>query len=46
MFSRFIEQEDWEGNNSNNVATEDDDEVDAEVGEYACNLFEVMLRRL
>ena len=48
MSSRFIGWEDWEGNNGNSVATEDDDndDADAETGEYACDFLEVALRQL
>jgi hypothetical protein len=48
MSSRFIGREDWEGDNGNSVATEDDDndDVNAEAGEYACNFLEVALRQL
>ena len=46
MLSRFIGWEDWEGDNGNSVATEDDDDADAEAGEFACDFLEVTLRRL
>ena len=44
----YDRREDWEGDNGNSVATEDDDneDVDAEAGEYACNFLEVALRQL
>ena len=45
---RFIGREDWEGDNGNSVAMEDnnDNDVNAEAGEYACNFMEVALRQL
>ena len=42
----FIGREDWEGNDGSGVAMEDDDDTDVEVGGYACNFLEVVLRRL
>jgi hypothetical protein len=42
----FIGREDWEGDDGSIVATEDDDDTDAEAGGYAHNFFEVILRRL
>ena len=42
----FIGREDWEGDDGSGVATEDDDDTDAEVGGYACNFLEVVLCRL
>ena len=42
----FIGREDWEGDDGSGVATEDDDDTDAEVGGYACDFLEVVLRRL
>ncbi len=46
--SWFIGLEDWEGNNSNSIVTEDndDDYADMEVGEYMCNFLEVGLHQL
>jgi len=41
-----IGQEDWEVDDSSSVATEDDDDTDAEAGGYARNFLEVILRRL
>jgi len=41
-----IGREDREGNNGSGVATEDDDDTDAEAGGYARNFLEVVLRRL
>ena len=48
MSSRFIGQEDWEGDNGNSIATEDgdNDNANAEVGEYTCNFLEVAFRQL
>ena len=48
MSSQFIGREDWEGNNGNSVATENDDndDADGEAGEYMCNFLEVGLHRL
>ena len=48
MSSRFIGREDWEGDNCNSFVTEDDDndDIDAEAGEYACDFLEVALRQL
>jgi hypothetical protein len=43
MSSQFIGWEDWEGDNGNSVVTEDDDDANAEAGEYACNFLEVAL---
>ena len=42
----FIGREDREGNDGSSVATEDDDNTDAEAGEDARNFLEVVLRRL
>ena len=42
----FIGREDWEGDNGSGVATEDDDDTDAEAGGYARDFLEVLLRRL
>ena len=42
----FIGREDQEGDNGSGVATEDDDDTDAEAGGYVCNFLEVVLRRL
>ncbi len=42
----FIEREDREGNKGSCVATEDDDNTDAEAGVYARDFLEVVLRRL
>ena len=41
----FIGWEEWEGNNARGVATEDND-ADAEAGEYAHDFLEVALSRL
>jgi len=48
MSLRFIGREDWEGNYGNSVGTEDDnnDDADAEAGEYVCDFLEVGLHRL
>ena len=48
MSSRFIGQEDWEGDNDNSVAVEDgnNDDANVEVGEYTCNFLEVALCQL
>ncbi len=42
----FIGREDWEGNNGSSVVAEDDDNADAEAGEYARDFLEVVLHRL
>jgi hypothetical protein len=42
----FIGREDREGDNGSGVATEDDDDTDAESGGYARDFLEVVLRRL
>jgi hypothetical protein len=42
----FIGREDREGNDSSGVATEDDDDTDAETGGYARDFLEVILRQL
>ena len=45
MSSQFIGRENWEGDNSKSIMTEDDDDdddADAEAGEYACNFLEVV----
>ena len=42
----FIGREDREGNDGSSVVTEDDDNADAEAGEYARNFLEVVLRQL
>ena len=42
----FIRRADREGDDSSGVATEDDDNADAEAGEYVRNFLEVVLRRL
>ena len=42
----FIGQEDWEGNDGSGAATEDDNNADAEAGEYARDFLEVVIRRL
>ena len=42
----FIGREDQEGDDGSGVATEDDDETDAEAGGYACNFLEVILCQL
>ena len=42
----FIGREDWEGNNGSSVATEEDDDTDAEAGGYAHNFLEVILCQL
>ena len=42
----FIGREDQEGNNSRGVATEDDDDTDAESGGYGRDFLEVVLRQL
>ena len=42
----FIGREDREGDNGSGVATEDDDDTDAEAGGYACDFLEVVLRQL
>jgi hypothetical protein len=39
----LIGREEREGDNGSGVATEDDGDADAEVGEYACNFLEVAL---
>ena len=39
----FIGREDQEGDDGSGVATEDDDETDAEAGGYARNFLEVIL---
>ena len=48
MSSRVIGLEDWEGNNGNSVVTEDDDndDADAEAGEYVCDFLDVGLQQL
>ena len=40
----FIGREDWKGDDGSGVATEDDDDTDAEVGGYARDFLEVVLR--
>ena len=42
----FIGREVWEGNDGSGIATEDDDETDAETGGYARNFLEVILCQL
>ena len=42
----FIGREDREGDDGSGVATEDDDDTDAEAGGYARDFLEVILRRL
>ena len=42
----FIGREDREGDDSSGVATEDDDDTDAEAGGYARDFLEVILHRL
>ncbi len=42
----FIGREDWEGDDGSGVATEDDDDTNAEAGGYTRNFLEVVLRRL
>jgi len=43
----FIGREDWEGNDGSGVATEDEDDTDAEVGGgYERDFLEVVLRQL
>ena len=42
----FIGREDREGDDSSGVAMEDDDNADAEAGEYARSFLEAVLRRL
>ena len=42
----FIGQEDWEGNDGSGAATEDDNNADAEAGEYTHDFLEVVIRRL
>jgi len=42
----FIGREDWEGDDGRGVTTEDDDDTDTEVGGYARDFLEVVLRRL
>jgi len=42
----FIGREDWEGDDGSGVATEDDDDTDAEGGGYEHDFLEVVLRRL
>jgi hypothetical protein len=42
----FIGREDREGNDGSGVATEDDDDTDAETGGYARDFLEVILRQL
>jgi hypothetical protein len=42
----FIGREDWEGDDGSGVATEDDDDTDAEAGGYARDFLKVILRRL
>ena len=39
----FIGREDWKGDDGSGIATEDDDDTDAEVGGYARNFLEVVL---
>ena len=42
----FIGLEDWEGDDGSGVATEDDDDTDAEGGGVRARYLEVVLRRL
>ena len=42
----FIKWEDWEGNDSSGVVTEDDNDANAEAGEYARDFLEIVLCRL
>ncbi len=42
----FIGREDCEGDDGSGVATEDDDDTNAEAGGYARDFLEVVLRRL
>ena len=42
----FIGREDREGDDGSGVATEDDDDTDAEAGGYARDFLEVILRQL
>jgi len=37
MSSRFIGQEDWEGDSGNSVTTEDNNDADVKSEEYVCN---------
>jgi len=46
MLSQVIGWEDWEGNNGNSIVTENDDNGNAEAGEYVCDFFEVALCQL